>query len=415
MREILDELTGLEARQLHDRTVQVGRRSAAGDWEMAACLLAGERCGLHLAHNFSSMVRYAAETLDMEPQRVGELLRAARALEPLERLSAAFRAGTLSWSKIRELTRFVKPETEEAWLEFALVSSAEQIRREGAQSPRAHRRGTQPAARPKPSVTEDLIPEGDAARPESKAGQPVEGVTPGSTQAEPAPPVPPAPRPPARGRKLVRVTHYMTAEEFAVYEQGMNRIRTQLRGRVRHEAVLAEAFRQILAATPARKRLRHQVILHVDGATGEGFYETSRGRLPASEEAVADALRGGEVALLSQSPAVSGPAAAEQLLLEPGKSSRPKSLPRTAVTQATLQALFGRAQGRCESRGCGQAGFLHVHHRRPWSEGGTNELENLELLCSGCHALGHRSDYARKPGWSKARNRRQARKRARAG
>lgn len=36
--------------------------------------------------------------------------------------------------------------------------------------------------------------------------------------------------------------------------------------------------------------------------------------------------------------------------------------------------------------------FIHslvIHHRQPISEGGTNELNNLSVLCSNCHSIVH--------------------------
>ena len=46
-------------------------------------------------------------------------------------------------------------------------------------------------------------------------------------------------------------------------------------------------------------------------------------------------------------------------------------------------------QGRRCSE-CGKAGRLEVHHRKPLSEGGTNDLGNLVVLCRGCHIDIHR-------------------------
>ena len=39
---------------------------------------------------------------------------------------------------------------------------------------------------------------------------------------------------------------------------------------------------------------------------------------------------------------------------------------------------------------CGKAGRLEAHHKRPVSDGGTNELNNLETLCRGCHITEHK-------------------------
>lgn len=38
---------------------------------------------------------------------------------------------------------------------------------------------------------------------------------------------------------------------------------------------------------------------------------------------------------------------------------------------------------------CGISGRLHLHHIRALSEGGTNKLENLALLCEECHSARH--------------------------
>ena len=38
---------------------------------------------------------------------------------------------------------------------------------------------------------------------------------------------------------------------------------------------------------------------------------------------------------------------------------------------------------------CGAVEGLHLHHIQPLSKGGTNQLENLTLLCEGCHSKAH--------------------------
>lgn len=34
---------------------------------------------------------------------------------------------------------------------------------------------------------------------------------------------------------------------------------------------------------------------------------------------------------------------------------------------------------------CGKAGRFEVHHRIPVYQGGSNDVENLQILCRGCH------------------------------
>jgi 5-methylcytosine-specific restriction endonuclease McrA len=46
-----------------------------------------------------------------------------------------------------------------------------------------------------------------------------------------------------------------------------------------------------------------------------------------------------------------------------------------------------RDHGSCAE--CGVGGTLHLHHIRPLSQGGTNRLDNLSLLCAYCHREAH--------------------------
>jgi 5-methylcytosine-specific restriction endonuclease McrA len=39
---------------------------------------------------------------------------------------------------------------------------------------------------------------------------------------------------------------------------------------------------------------------------------------------------------------------------------------------------------------------FHVHHKIPRRNGGSNELDNLQLLCSGCHGKTRRKDERKK-------------------
>jgi hypothetical protein len=65
-----------------------------------------------------STEHFAFAQLSMKARKVRELLRIDRALAQLPAVNAAFGAGELCWSKVREITRVAKPETEDTWLEF---------------------------------------------------------------------------------------------------------------------------------------------------------------------------------------------------------------------------------------------------------------------------------------------------------
>ncbi|MCH7900217.1 MAG: DUF222 domain-containing protein [Acidobacteria bacterium] len=51
--------------------------------------------------------------------------------------------------------------------------------------------------------------------------------------------------------------------------------------------------------------------------------------------------------------------------------------------------IHHRDGGRCQFHGCGNKGWLQVHHIRHWSLGGATDLDNLILLCGFHHRFVH--------------------------
>lgn len=62
---------------------------------------------------------------------------------------------------------------------------------------------------------------------------------------------------------------------------------------------------------------------------------------------------------------------------------------RRLASPAQVKALLLRDGRHCQAPGCGRTGFLQAHHVVFWSRGGPTDLDNLILLCSGCHTLVH--------------------------
>ncbi len=73
---------------------------------------------------------------------------------------------------------------------------------------------------------------------------------------------------------------------------------------------------------------------------------------------------------------------------DPAREPKRKGLPRTpssdtrAIPALVRRAVWRRDRGQC--RQCGSRGFLQIDHIVPWSLGGSNDLQNLQLLC-GVH------------------------------
>ena len=71
------------------------------------------------------------------------------------------------------------------------------------------------------------------------------------------------------------------------------------------------------------------------------------------------------------------------------QSSRNGPTPRTPISAAVRRAVFERDRYTCQA--CGASGHaagvqLVIDHKKPLKRGGTNEMSNLQTLCSKCNA-----------------------------
>ena len=117
-----------------------------------------------------------------------------------------------------------------------------------------------------------------------------------------------------------------------------------------------------------------------------------KGKLPLSREGgilneSGMLTESGNNILNSQSQLGPGP------VLKEGASNKFKQA-RQPVSAQVRHRLWLKNEGRCghidlKGRRCNQSRFLHIHHQKPVSEGGGNELSNLSLLCSGHHRAEH--------------------------
>ena len=59
---------------------------------------------------------------------------------------------------------------------------------------------------------------------------------------------------------------------------------------------------------------------------------------------------------------------------------------RVAISKETKDALMSR-DNKCVE--CGSEKYLEIHHKTMVCLGGTNEIDNLQTLCHGCHEQKH--------------------------
>jgi hypothetical protein len=152
------------ARDLHHRVLAArdGQRRAE---HALAVLLAEMADDGHLrALGYASLPEYARAVLDLPPSVASELARAGRKLRRLPVLEAAFAAGELAWSKVREIVRVATPETERDWLETAARSTCREVERQVAASHVGGRPKAEPDPEPVRSRVSIEMEAGDAER-----------------------------------------------------------------------------------------------------------------------------------------------------------------------------------------------------------------------------------------------------------
>ncbi len=66
---------------------------------------------------------------------------------------------------------------------------------------------------------------------------------------------------------------------------------------------------------------------------------------------------------------------------------------RRVPTAALVRVVAMRDRG-CRAPGCGRTRHLHIHHVMPWSAGGTTDPDNLIMLCSQHHRQLHQGEFS---------------------
>jgi hypothetical protein len=287
---------------------------------------------------------------DLSRSAAREKVRVAHALKALPEISAAFSKGTLSYSKVRALTRVATAMNEASLLDFALSTTAarveercQQLRNAGpgaleavnrAHARRALRvwrdtgRGTLTLNVELPLEAGELICQAldKAVEAAGQEGPEFEAESWSAQQAD----------------ALVAMA------------------RGYLSGGSEESAGTSTAD-------------AYQVVIHVDGAALTG----GEGRSDLAVESVKRVSCDGSVV-----PMVDG---ANGEPLNVGRKQR-------TVPAAVKRALWARDSG-CSFPGCTHTRFVDAHHIRHWADGGETSLENTMLLCGGHHRLVHEGGY----------------------
>lgn len=360
-----------------------------------------------------------------------EQVRVARALEHLPRTQEMFRAGRLSFSKVRALTRVATSEDEAELLAVALSATANQLERLVSGIRRAesladvnvrHARrsltwreeedgSTTFTVRCDPEDAATILETLEQFRDVSEGGHPQTGS--GDDDADSGGgPVGEADgvsaeTPTGRAASMLDALVLLCANA-ALPGKEPGEWREALGSR-RSETVLHATLEDLADAGGAHAAAPAHTTTPAAAATaesgrGRGVARSgSVGRLVGPRLELGPVLHpetarrltcdtGVTLMLHKRSTTTSGhgvftvvPSARPGATIDVGKRRR-------LATARQLKALWERDQG-CRYPGCGRRRFLHAHHVIHWSRGGRTDLCNLVLVCSTHHRLLHEGEY----------------------
>lgn len=334
--ELAGHLNAANARWLA-LIAEFDRREAWADWGVRSCAhWLNWKCGLDLG---------AAR----------EKLRVAHALEQLPRTAAAMAAGSLSYSKVRAMTRVADEATEDYFLNVALYGTAHQVEklvrafRRAKESQELSREAQQQANR---SLSWFHDEDGSLvikARLPAEAGAVFLNALEAAENSLPLPDV-------SAATSLEPVQSCSARRADAL-------------------ALMAEGF---LASDqqPLSGGDRQQIVVHVDAQTlrhgHAGRCELEDGPGIAAETARRLACDASLVVLVENE---------QREPLNVGRKTR-------TIPPALRRALRSRDQG-CRFPGCTHTRFVDGHHVHHWAQGGETKLSNLVTLCRFHHRLLH--------------------------
>lgn len=283
-----------------------------------------------------------------------EKTRTARALRELPAIHEAFRAGRISYSKVRALTRVATPENENDLLEIAFGGTASHV-----ETVVRHYRQMQAAEDPAAVFhSRELTCYFD-------------------------------------DDGMLVIQGRLAADQGAIFMQAMDTLREPPD---KHE--IDDTYRSNAAdalAQMAELALREQT----GSSRTADHYQV---RIGVSAETLLN--QAVDYAKPGSAPAIdNGPTISLQTLQRLGcdcsvvsviedREGNPLSVGRkTRTVPPALRRALDRRDGGCCFPGCTQTRHLDAHHVTPWSQGGKTELANLVLLCRKHHTWLHEGGY----------------------
>ena len=340
------------------------------------------REGVRFYEGLKSTAHWLGWACSMAAGTAREHLRVARALPALPLTVAEFRAGRLSYSKVREITRVADRVEEEVLVEMARAMTASQLARtvssfravDGSRLDQDSRREA------RWHVREDGMVEIRAVLPAETGAELLTALELALDRDGTAPPS--STETAACSASSSRAAAEPDHDDSSAIAERCAEITTEATLDQRRADALHDLARTYLAAEPDDRsgEDRHLVVVQVNA---ESLSESvPAGTLPRCGVAGGGPLEPRTAERLACTGKVSlALADVHGEILHLGRARR-------LASRAQRRALRLR-DGTCVFPGCHQSKHLDAHHLTPWSEGGPTDLDELALLCRRHHVMVH--------------------------
>jgi len=358
----------------------------AAEYRFLELLAEFDRVEGYARHGLASAAHWLNWQCGIGAVAARERVRVARALEVLPAISAAFRRGALSYSKVRALTRVASPANETVLLNVALNGTAHHVETLVRRYRRARR--AEEAARSEALYRDRylrLFYDDDGALlihaklpPEVGAlvKQAIEAAM-ASAEAETR----------AQHAPDEIQTRSNVSAETSADDSASERLEDPIAAR-RADALVAIAQRALGCRSLERGSAadRYQVVVHIDQAA---LVERDP---PSVERLQRCALEDGPRLAIDTAKRLGCDAALVGIVED--RDGNPLDVGRRtrAIPPALKRALASR-DGGCRFPGCTHTRFTEGHHITHWAEGGETKLGNLITLCRFHHRLVHEGGF----------------------
>jgi hypothetical protein len=365
------DLAELSQQQLDDALVELCAHLNAAEYRLLEFVGEYDSRGLEGALGVRSLAHWLNYRCGIDLGAAREKVRVARALRELPLVREAFAAGTVSYSKVRAITRVATPANEGLLLGYAKAATASQLE----QIVRGYRR------------MERLNDPDTVLRQQRERGLRWWIDEDGSFVIE-------GRFPPEDGALILRALEAVQARTYR--EEGPDAAAdtecpaAARRGDALVRLVEAGAANEDAALSGGERTL---VVVHVQAPTGE---PSNAHPSPSSTPSTPPAPSELDLAELEHGPVIH-PETARRLAcdasvvahVEDGDGATLSIGRRSRSVPPWMHRALRRRDGGCRFPGCTNTRHVDAHHVHHWADGGDTALDNLILLCRHHHRLVH--------------------------